>query len=77
MKNILRSGCEITMERSKRYTRDLYLRYKDFAEYYPEKEEIMREVLDLALNPVSDMEKILEVKNKITPFLIEEAKKVL
>lgn len=77
MKNILRSGFEITMERSKRYTRDLYLCYKDFSEYFPEKEGIMREVLDLALNPVSDIEKILEVKNKIAPFLIEEAKKVL
>lgn len=77
MKNILRSGFEITMERSKRYTRDLYLCYKDFSEYYPEKEALMREALDLALNPVSDIEKILEVKNKIAPFLLEEAKKVL
>ncbi|MEZ4103239.1 MAG: hypothetical protein R3B55_01620 [Candidatus Paceibacterota bacterium] len=77
MKNILRSGFEITMERSKRYTRDLYLCYKDFSEYYPEKEKIMREVLDLALNPISDKEKILEIKDKITPFLLEEAKKVL
>lgn len=77
MKDILRSGFELTMERSKRYTRDLYLCYKDFSEYYPEKEGIMREVLDLTLNPVSDIEKILEIKNKITPFLIEEAKKVL
>ena len=77
MKNVLRSGFEITMERSKRYTRDLYLCYKDFSEYYPDKEPLMREVLDLALNPVSDIEKILEVKNKIAPFLIEEAKKVI
>lgn len=77
MKNILRSGFEITMERSKRYTRDLYLCYKDFSEYYPEKEALMREVLDLALNPISDKEKILEIKNQITPFLLEEAKKVL
>lgn len=77
MKNTLRCGFELTMERSKRYTRDLYLCYKDFSEYYPEKEEIMREVLDLALNPISDKEKILEIKHKIAPFLLEEAKKVL
>ena len=77
MKNILRSGFELTMERSKRYTRDLYLCYKDFSEYYPEKEAIMREVFDLALNPISDKEKILEIKNQITPLLLEEAKKVL
>lgn len=77
MKDILRSGFELTMERSKRYTRDLYLCYKDFSEYYPDKEPLMREVLDLALNPTSDIEKILEIKNKIAPFLIEEAKKVL
>ncbi len=77
MKNTLRCGFELTMERSKRYTRDLYLCYKDFSEYYPEKEALMREVLDLALNPISDIEKILEIKNQITPFLLGEAKKVV
>lgn len=75
MKDILRAGFELTTERSGRYTRDLYLCYKDFSEYYPDKEPLMRQVLDLALNPVDDKEKILEMKNKIAPFIIEESKK--
>lgn len=77
MKDILRAGFELTMERSGKYTRDLYLCYKDFSEYYPDKEHLMREVLDLVLNPTDDKEKILELKQKIAPFIIEESKKFL
>lgn len=75
MKEILRSGFDITMERSKRYTRDLYLCYKDFSEYYPEKESQMREVLYYALNPTSDKTKIIQIKDSIVPWLLEESKK--
>lgn len=75
MKDILRAGFELTMERSGRYTRDLYLCYKDFSEYYPDKEPLMREVLELALNPTSDKKKIVEVKNQIVPWMAEESKK--
>ncbi len=75
MKEILRSGFDITMERSKRYTRDLYLCYKDFSEYYPEKESQMREVLYYALNPTSDKLKIVQIKESIVPWLLEESKK--
>ena len=74
MKDTLRTGFELTMEKSKRYTRDLYLCYKDFSEYYPDKEPIMQEVLYYALNPTSDKEKVLKIKAGITPWLIEEAR---
>lgn len=37
MKGLLRVGFEITMERSQKYTRDLYRCYETFSEYYPEK----------------------------------------
>lgn len=77
MKGILRAGFEMTMERSGRYTRDLYLCYKDFSEYYPDKEPLMREVLDLALNPTTDKQKILQIKDQIVPWMMEEGKKYI
>lgn len=75
MKGILRAGFEITMERSQRYTRDLYRCYETFAEYYPEKESEMREVLFYALNPTSDKEKIRDVLEGISDWLVLEIPK--
>ncbi len=77
MKDILRTGFELTMERSGRYTRDLYLFYKDFSEYYPDKEPLMRHILDLTLNPTSDKQKVLEIRDEIIPWMAEEAKKFI
>lgn len=74
-KDLLRSAFEITMERSHRYTRDLYKCYEGFSEYYPEKEPEMREILNLALNPTGNKEKIVQIKNNFVPWLKEEAKK--
>ena len=74
MKGLLRVGFEITMERSRRYTRDLYRCYETFSEYYPEKEPQMREVLHLALNPTTDKQKIKEIMDGFGVWLIEETK---
>lgn len=76
-KDILRTGFELTMDRSGKYTRDLYLCYKTFVEYYPEQEPQMREILNYALNPTSDKEKIERLRNEFSPWLIDEAKKFL
>jgi hypothetical protein len=72
MKALLRVGFEITIERSQKYTRDLYLCYKTFAEYYPEKEPQMREVLELALNPISDKIRLQNIIENIGAFLVAE-----
>ena len=74
MKTILRTGFEITMERSKKYTRDLYPCYETFSEYYPEKESQMKEVLCYALNPSSDKSKIKKIFNDMGDWLLEEKK---
>ncbi len=74
MKNILRSGCEIVITRSQKYTRDLYPCYKVFAEYYPEHEAEMKEVLTLAISPTEDKEKIVEVLERFGSWMIEESK---
>lgn len=76
MKNILRVGFEMTMERSKRYTRDLYLCYKDFSEYYPDKEPQMKEVLYYAINPIADKNKLLDVISSIIPWMIIECETI-
>lgn len=74
-KDMLRTGFELVMERVNKYTRDLYPCYKTFAEYYPEKEPQMREMLHYALNPVSDIQKIRELRDRFAPWIIEEVKK--
>lgn len=72
MKKLVRSGCELVMERSGKYTRDLYPSYEIFAEYYPEKSAEMLEALELALNPSADKEKIRHVINNLGVWLSEE-----
>ena len=74
MKRFLRTGFEICMERSNRYTRDLYKCYETFIEYYPEKEPQMREILELALNPTSDKQKIKQIVDNFGLWLDEETK---
>jgi uncharacterized protein len=49
-RRIVRSGFEITMDRSDRFTRDLYLCYEQFAAFYPERAEPMFRVLVNCLN---------------------------
>ena len=72
MKGLLRVGFELTMERSQKYTRDLYRCYETFSEYYPEKEPEMREVLDLALNPIADKQKMKEIMDSLGAWLLAE-----
>lgn len=75
-KGILRTGLEILIEKSGKYTRDLYPCYQVFSEYYPEKEKEMRAVLDLVLNPNVTQEKAKEVLLPISKFILEEANKI-
>ncbi len=75
MKGLLRVGFEITMERSQKYTRDLYRCYETFAEYYPAKKTQMREVLNLALNPTDDKNKMREIMENLGNFLLDEIPK--
>jgi len=72
MKRILRTGCELVMERSGKYTRDLYPCYEVFAEYYPEKEKEMWRVLELAINPVAEKEEIQNALSGIGAWISKE-----
>lgn len=76
MKRILRSGCELVMERSGKYTRDLYPCYELFSQYYPEKSESMYGALELAINPSNDADEIIEVLQGIGAWVAQEASNV-
>lgn len=58
MKVIIRVGMEIVVEREGKFTNDLYLCYKTFSKYFPEKEKEMRQALEYFLNPIDDGIKI-------------------
>lgn len=77
MKGIVRMGLELVMERSGKYSRDLYPCYEVFSQYYPEKEPEMREALHLALNPTSDKDEIRRVINSLGKWLQEEIERRL
>ena len=75
MKLFLRSGAEIVMDRSHLYARDLYPCYEIFSRYYPEKESEMRNILNLALNPIADKEFLENMMSDFGEWLRAEAAK--
>ncbi len=74
MKSFLRVGCELVMEREHVYTRDLYWCYKLFAQYYPGTADAMYQVLDYALNPIDDREKLSSFVKDFGFWLSQEVK---
>lgn len=76
MKGLLRVGLEITLEKSHKYTRDLYRCYETFSENYPEREVEMKEALYLALNPTVDKTKIKSVMDNLGVWLLKETQKI-
>jgi uncharacterized protein len=74
MKRILRTGFELVMLRSQKFTRDLYPCMTTFCEFYPKHTESMRAVLNLALNPSEDKTKILTIIDGLAVFICTEIK---
>jgi predicted nucleotidyltransferase len=74
-KGILRTAMELVIDRSGKYTRDLYPCYETFSKFYPDKEKEMRKVLELTLNPTDDKKVIQETLLPISEWLLEETKK--
>jgi len=73
MKQLLRSASELVMERSGKYTRDLYPCYEIFSEFYPGKKDEMYKVLELAIYPTKDKYLISEVVSGIGKWVAGEA----
>lgn len=72
-RRIVRSGFEVTMNRSCRFTRDLYLCYEQFAQFYPERSEQMYQVLINCLNGADSLVQYEE----LTSFLAREGSHLL
>lgn len=72
-RRIVRSGFEITMDRTSRFTRDLYLCYEEFARFYPDRAEQMLAVL---VNSLNGDESPLRY-GELVAFLTTEAKRLL
>jgi len=75
MKPILRVGYELVSKQEKAFTRDLYFCYKGFIKYYPQKEQDMYRVLELAINPTSDKNEILNIIDIFGGWLSKEVEK--
>lgn len=76
MKRIVRTGCELVMERSQKYTRDLYPCYELFAGYYPDKSDDMYRALELAINPTEDKQEVLSVLADFGGWITHEVGRV-
>lgn len=69
---ILRSGLELCINKSGKYTRDLYYCYEIFSELYPEKKDHMYKILELAINQSADKKEIKKIIGDMYDFLIKE-----
>lgn len=76
MKRLIRSGFELVMERAQVYTRDLYPCYQYFSRYYPERKADMYHALELAVNPTTEKDKIIEVLNQLGGWLVTVSKEM-
>ena len=77
MKMLLRTGCELVMERSGKYTRDLYPCYQLFSALYPNHQSEMYRVLTYALFPTDDAKEILKLLKGFGTWLGGEVERVL
>lgn len=77
MKNILRDGFYLVMDKERKYTPDIRLSAETFSKYYPDKKEEMDRVLNLANGPTTKKEKVLEVLDIFGIWIIGETDKWL
>lgn len=73
MKNILRAGFSLVMLEAAVFTRDLKLCYEFFARYYSAQEQDMRRVLELAIQPTTDREVVLDLIATCGSWMIARA----
>lgn len=73
MKNIVRAGFSLVMLEAGVFTRDLKLCYEFFARHYPAQESAMRRVLELAIQPATDREVVLELLTTFGGWMIARA----
>jgi len=77
MKRLLRQCMILTMFKEKTFSRDLYPCYKVFSKYYPEKEKEAKNILKLAIYPISNKESIQKILDNFGKWLLFESNKIL
>lgn len=70
-KILIRSGFELVMEKEQKFTTDLYWCYNIFSKYFPEKENEMREILHLYLNPIGDIIYLKKLVNSLGNWMLD------
>lgn len=66
---VLRSGFELVMARVPCYTRELYSCYRQFATFYPDHDEAMFRVLELAIAPEAALDGDFHAIQNLAAFL--------
>lgn len=74
MKRIVRTGFELVVNDSGKYTRDLYTCYSEFVKYYPNKKQEMEQALLFAIEPTNNVDLILKVLKGIGRWISIKAK---
>ena len=76
MKRMVRTGFELVMVRTHKYTRDLCPGYKEFAKYYPEWKNEMKKALQLCITSTNNVQEIKLLLNTLGKFLEKETTRV-
>jgi predicted nucleotidyltransferase len=71
-KILIRSGFELVMEKEQKFTTDLYFCYHIFSKYFPEKEDEMREMLHLYLNPMEEELYLKKLVRSLGNWMVEK-----
>ena len=71
-KILIRSGFELVMEKEQKFTTDLYLCYQVFSKYFPKKENEMREILHLYLNPMEEEIYLKKLVKNLGEWMLNE-----
>ncbi len=75
-KRLLRAGFELIAEKESCFTRNLYLCWEKFAKYYPSKSKQMYNVLNLAINPTTNMALYKKILENLGYWILKEGKKL-
>ena len=73
MKIIVRAGFELVIEREAKFTNNLYQCYQTFSTYYPDKEQLMKNALDLFLNPTENKTAIIQTIKELGFWIVKKA----
>lgn len=72
MRTLVRCGMELVIDRVKKSTNQLALCYEVFAHHYPERGPLMREALELAVNPITHIARMRATARELGEWMVAE-----